>query len=109
LAIFLDVPSAPRGPLVISDVLKNSMVVSWQPPYSDGDASVSGYIIERQDTSLGVSWTRVDRVKSHIYSLTVTHLAEGHRYLFRVIAENSLGRSPPLESRNAVEAKSPFG
>jgi len=108
---YTDAPSAPRGPLVVSDVHKNSMTLTWQPPFSDGDSPITGYIIEKQDTSLGLtsSWTRVERVRSHIYSLTVTHLAEGHRYLFRIIAENSLGRSQPLESRFAVEAKSPYG
>ena len=106
-----DAPSSPRGPLVVSDVLKNSMTLSWQPPFSDGDSPITGYIIERQDLTLGLasSWTRVDRVRAHIYALTVTHLAEGHRYLYRVIAENSYGRSAPLESHAAVEAKSPFG
>ena len=87
------------------------MTLAWQPPFSDGDSPVTGYIVERQDTTLGLSssWTRVDRVRAHIYALAITHLAEGHRYLFRVIAENAYGRSAPLESRTAIEAKSPYG
>ena len=94
----------------MSDILKNSMTITWQPSYYDGDSPVTAYIIEKQDATLGLgSWMRVDKVKSHIYSFCVTHLLEGHRYLFRVIAENALGRSQPLESRNAVETKTPYG
>lgn len=104
-----DVPSAPRGPLVVSEVQKNSMKVAWQPPYMDGDSAITAYIIEKQDMTLGFgSWTRIDKVKSYTHEFSVTHLLEGHQYLFRVIAENVHGRSQPLESRNAVEAKSPY-
>lgn len=53
-------------------------------------------------------WTRVDRVRAHIYSFTVTNLTEGHKYFFRVIAENDIGRSAALESRSATETRSPF-
>ena len=102
-------PSAPSGPLVITEVLKNSMTLSWQPPYTDGGSPITSYIIEKQDTDSLLGWSRVDRVKAHIYSYTVTHLLEGHRYNFRVIAESSFGRSIPLQSRASIEAKSPFG
>lgn len=109
ISFSLEVPSAPRGPLVVSEVQKNSMKVAWQPPYMDGDSQITAYIIEKQDVTLGFgSWTRIDKVKPFIYEFSVTHLLEGHQYLFRVIAENVHGRSQPLESRNAVEAKSPY-
>lgn len=85
------------------------MKVAWQPPYMDGDSAITAYIIEKQDMTLGFgSWTRIDKVKSYTHEFSVTHLLEGHQYLFRVIAENVHGRSQPLESRNAVEAKSPY-
>jgi len=106
-----EAPPEPRGPLVVSDIQKNSMTLTWQPPYvSETDSAITGYIVEKQDTSLGLTsnWTRVDRVRSHIFSVNVTHLMEGHRYLFRVITENLLGRSEPLESRLPIEAKSPY-
>jgi titin len=107
-----DVPSAPRGPLAVSDILRNSMTLSWQPPLTDGNSPVTAYIIERQDITSPVDrlggWTRVDRVKSHIYTYSVAHLVDGHRYMYRVIAENEHGRGPALETRNAIEAKSPF-
>jgi len=90
------------------------MTLSWQPPLSDGESPISHYIVERQDVTgpaaaAAGGWTRVERLRPHVYSYTVPHLVDGHRYLYRVIAENEHGRGPALETRNAVEAKSPFG
>jgi len=85
------------------------MTLSWQPPLTDGESPLTAYIVERQDVTSPVSgWTRVDRLRPHIYQYTVPHLAEGHRYMYRVIAENEQGRGAPLQTRNPVEAKSPF-
>jgi titin len=84
------------------------MTIAWQPPHSDGGAHITGYIVEKRDTQALTGWMRVDRVRSHIYSYTITHLQEGHRYMFRVIAENSVGRSNALETRSPAEAKSPY-
>ena len=88
------------------------MTLTWQPPLTDGESPISQYIVERQDVTTsaaaGAGWTRVDRLRPHVYTYTVPHLVDGHRYLYRVIAENEHGRGPPLETRNPVEAKSPF-
>ena len=98
----------PGGPLIVSDVMKNSCTLTWQPPVSDGGATITGYIIEMRDV-LGLSvWSRVDRVSAHTYTYTVTHLLEGDKYLFKVIAENAHGRSPALETRTSVETRSPY-
>ena len=105
--VFVEAPACPGGPLMISEVLKHSMTLSWQPPHSDGGASITGYIIEKRD-HMSSTWSRVERVKSHIYSYTVTNLVPHYKYLFRIIAENSVGRSRPLEARTPVEAKSPY-
>ena len=95
---------------MVTDVLRTSMTLSWQPPISDGGSPLVGYIIEQQDViAYNHSWSRVDRVHAHTYSQTITNLYEGHSYLFRIIAENALGRSKPLETRESVTAKSPFG
>ena len=107
-----DVPGAPRGPLAVSDVLRNSMTLTWQPPLTDGESPISAYIVERLDVTSPVDrmsgWSRIERLRPHVYSVSVPHLVEGHRYLYRVIAENQQGRGPPLETRNPVEAQSPF-
>ena len=84
------------------------MTLAWQPPHTDGGATITGYIIEKKDVSDFGSWTRLDRVMAHIFSFTVTNLQAAHMYYYRVIAENSIGRSVPLETRTAIEAKSPY-
>ena len=56
-------PSIPGGPLIITECMKNSMTLAWQPPVSDGGAAITGYIIERRDVGGVAGWTRVDRVK----------------------------------------------
>jgi titin len=101
-------PHTPGGPLVVTDIQKNSLTLVWQPPPYDGGAPVSDYIIEMRDTTVSTGWSRVDRVRAHIHSYTITHLYEDRRYYFRVIAENSSGRSHPLETRRAVTTHSPF-
>ena len=101
-------PHTPGGPLVVTDVQRNALTIAWQPPPYDGGAPVSDYIIEMRDTTVSTGWSRVDRVRAHIHSYTITHLFEGRFYYFRVIAENSSGRSHPLETRKAVTTKSPF-
>ena len=43
-----DKPSAPRGPLEVSDVTRSSVTLSWLAPTSDGGAAIVAYVIERR-------------------------------------------------------------
>lgn len=92
-------PSAPKGPLVVSDITSNSCKLSWKQSESDGGKPIKHYIVERRD-SKRFSWTQVDTVKAKTTSLEVTRLSEGVEYEFRVFAENEEGRSPALESKD---------
>merc|ERR1719431_747625 len=84
------------------------MTLTWQPPHSDGGSPLTSYIIEKRDSEAFSTWSRVDRVRCHCYEYTVTNLRAGLFYSFRVIAENTRGRSKPLETHTPVEARSPF-
>jgi len=42
-----DKPSAPRGPLEVSDVTRSSVTLSWLAPTLDGGAAIVAYVIER--------------------------------------------------------------
>ncbi|KAK7507540.1 hypothetical protein BaRGS_00001475, partial [Batillaria attramentaria] len=103
----LDVPSAPQGPLEVSDITADSAVLHWKPPKDDGGIDLTGYIIERRDTKRAV-WTKVGSVDGVTLDYKVTGLQEGTEYLFRVSAENEVGISEPLERDMAVVPKSPF-
>ncbi|ESO04852.1 hypothetical protein HELRODRAFT_191479 [Helobdella robusta] len=111
LSVTTEAPAPPRGPLVVSNVGKNNLTLSWQPSFFDLDLNdlTSGYVIEKCDVTSGFhnNWIRVNKVKSYVNSYDVNHLVEGHLYKFRVIAENHLGRSQALESRESVQTKTP--
>ena len=105
---FTEPPSAPCGPLKVSNILKNSLTISWQLPAFDGGSPITGYLIEKRDTQIA-GWILVDSIKPNIYSYDINGLIEGHRYSFRVCAENRLGRSLYLDTTEFVTAKSPYG
>ena len=90
-----DKPSAPRGPLEVSDITRSSLTLSWLAPLSDGGAAVVAYVVERRE-HLSPTWTRVARVKPQTTVYTVNNLAERTDYQFRVYAENVEGAGPPL-------------
>lgn len=49
----IDKPSAPEGPLKVSDVTSQSAVLSWQPPKDDGGSPIQNYVIEKMDVARG--------------------------------------------------------
>lgn len=55
-----------------------------------------------------MTWTPLTTVKPDISSYCVQNLKEGTEYFFRVIAENAVGKSEPLDS-DGVVPKSPYG
>ena len=103
-----DKPSAPRGPLEVSDVSRSSMTLSWLAPVSDGGAAVVAYVIERRE-HLSPTWTRVARVKPQTTVYTVGNLTERTDYQFRVYAENVEGVGPPITLDVPVSPRRPSG
>lgn len=55
------------------------------------------YVILKRDTSTTSWFTLAERVFSSRY--TVTGILPGRKYFFRVIAQNSIGDSDPLDSK----------
>ena len=103
---FLDRPSPPEGPLVISDVCKDSAVVSFKASKDDGGVPIKHYLIEKMDTSRG-TWSEVGTTLD--LKFKVPKLIYKKRYQFRVKAVNEVGESDPLESKEAIVAKDAFG
>ena len=101
-------PLPPTGPLEISNVSKDHATLSWKPPKDDGGNRVTGYIVERRDTSKGAdAWIPVVQGCRET-TFTVPSLLDGHEYEFRVMALNENGVSEPLRSSAPVTAKLPF-
>ncbi|CAF4088490.1 unnamed protein product [Adineta steineri] len=98
----------PTGPLEISNVSKDRATLSWKPPKDDGGSKVTGYVVERRDTSKGAdAWIPVTQACKET-TFTVPSLLDGHEYDFRVMAINENGTSEPLRSTAPTTAKLPF-
>uniref|UniRef100_A0A3Q3E2Y6 Titin n=1 Tax=Hippocampus comes TaxID=109280 RepID=A0A3Q3E2Y6_HIPCM len=87
------VPDAPENPQVTA-VTKDSMVVVWQAPKSDGGTPITNYNIERKDRA-GHRWVKCNKRKVQDLQFKATSLIVGHEYEFRIIAENAAGLSAP--------------
>lgn len=101
-----DRPSPPEGPLEVSDVTKESAVLTWKTPKDDGGCPIKYYLIEKMDTSRA---TWMEAGQSTGLSYKVLRLVHHKTYQFRVIAVNEIGDSDPLEKEEGVTAKDPFG
>ncbi|VEL22928.1 unnamed protein product [Protopolystoma xenopodis] len=90
----LEPPSEPESPEA-RDVSTNSCLVTWRPPYKDGDATLAYYHLEKRANQKG-NWVRATNQKLSIlagqenepFSTMVTGLIPDNVYEFRVAAEN---------------------
>jgi titin len=98
----LDVPLPPEN-LQACEVSSYSCKLTWSPPKDDGNAPITGYIVERYD-SKRAAYTRVD--KTILCELFIDKLVKGQSYQFRVLAENRIGTSEPCEMKDPIVAKS---
>lgn len=103
--IVTDKPSAPKGPLEISDIHKDGCKLKWKRPVDDGGTPIEYFQAEKMDTETGV-WVPCGRsTEPH---LDVTGLTPGAEYQFRVYAVNAEGESPSLVADEKIIAKNPF-
>ena len=103
----LDVPSSPNGPLKVTDVHANGCKLNWTPPSDDGGQPIEKYVIEKMDEAFG-RWVPAGETDGPNTSVNVDGLVPGKKYKFRVRAVNKQGRSEPLTTTQAIEAKNPF-
>lgn len=102
-----DRPGKPEGPMKVSDVTKETCVVSWKPPLDNGGSPIERYVVEKQDVARG-GWAPAGEVHGDSTTLRVTKLTPGKEYLFRVRAVNKEGESEPLETSGATLARNPY-
>ncbi|XP_072047556.1 myomesin-3-like [Amphiura filiformis] len=101
-----DVPEAPGKPEV-SNIDATQMTVSWTPPESDGGSPITGYYVERKDTTSS-KWVKVNKTPVKETTLRVKDLTERAEYQFRVSAENKAGVGPASEPSDVFMAKPPY-
>ena len=104
--LFLERPSVVRN-LVCSEVDTDSVTLTWEVPVATGGIPISGYVIEKCDTSRN-TWMTAGNARADATSANITRLFEGNQYKFRVAAENSVGTGDFVELDGPVTAKLPF-
>lgn len=82
------VPGAPGRPTATAG--DRSVTLAWSPPGTDGGAPISDYAVQVSSNN-GASWTTFADGTSSVTFATVTGLANGTAYAFRVAAVNAAG------------------
>ncbi|KAL7669555.1 hypothetical protein ACOME3_010207 [Neoechinorhynchus agilis] len=102
-----DTPAIPSGPVETSVIDREHCIVSWAAPKDDGGKPISGYVVEKcaQGTT---NWVKCGSARGDVPECVVSGIKEGDKYAFRVIAQNELGDSKPLETDGYVEMKLPY-
>ena len=94
-------PSPPRS-LVAAPGAHGQVILTWLPPLDDGGAPIGGYRV--QGSLNGATWTTIAESIGTVTSFTVSGLANGTRYYFRVSHATSRtflsGRTLPAQSHD---------
>ncbi len=91
------VPMAPTN--VTATPATQSARVTWTPPTSDGGSAITGQTVTPYN---GTTAQTPVQVSASAVSATVTGLANGTSYTFKVTATNGVGTSAPSAVSNAV-------
>ncbi|KAK6485023.1 titin-like [Huso huso] len=97
-------PGIPAQPMS-TGVTKDSCVVSWKPPVSDGGTKIRNYCLEKREKKQN-KWIAVTTDEIHETVYSVKGLIEGLEYEFRVKCENLGGESDWSEVSEPIIPKS---
>uniref|UniRef100_UPI003AB0E41C myomesin-3 n=1 Tax=Centroberyx gerrardi TaxID=166262 RepID=UPI003AB0E41C len=103
------VMGGPASPLAVqvSDINKDYVFLSWEPPSADGAGPVQGYYVERCDIGQG-QWVRCNELVQKTCYYPVFGLKEGTMYQFRVCAVNQAGVGRPSKATEPVLTADPL-
>uniref|UniRef100_A0A8C9ZCV2 Titin n=1 Tax=Sander lucioperca TaxID=283035 RepID=A0A8C9ZCV2_SANLU len=80
----------PPGKVVLVDVTRHTVTLSWEKPDHDGGSKITNFIVEMQPKG-DDKWTVCSEVKA--LEATIGGLTSGEEYSFRVFAVNDKGKS----------------
>lgn len=93
----LDIPGTPD----YTDITSESVTLKWDAPKHDGGSKIVAYNVEKRQGD--GRWLKCNFSDVHECYFTVTGLACGERYEFRVTARNAVGTvSPPSQSSGYI-------
>jgi len=99
-------PSAPEGPLEVTDITGETVKLSWKPSKQDGGSLITAYVVELRETWKS-KFRPVGKTSPDDLTFRVTGLKDGDEYFFRVCAENAVGLSDGLELKKPIKAETP--
>ncbi|XP_041798194.1 myomesin-3 [Chelmon rostratus] len=105
-AMVLGGPASPLA-VQVSDVNKDYVFLTWQPPSADGVSPVEGYYVEKYDVGQG-EWVRCNVHIQKMCHYPVFGLKEGTLYQFRVYAVNKAGAGRPSNATEPVLTTDPL-
>uniref|UniRef100_A0A8C6U7Q2 Titin n=1 Tax=Neogobius melanostomus TaxID=47308 RepID=A0A8C6U7Q2_9GOBI len=82
----------PPGKIVLVDVTRHTVTLSWEKPDHDGGSKITNYVVEMQPKG-DDKWTVCSESKA--LEATIDGLTTGEEYSFRVTAVNDKGCSDP--------------
>ncbi|XP_017309001.1 myomesin-3 [Ictalurus punctatus] len=103
------VRGAPGSPLHLgcSDVNRDYVFLSWEPPSAEGVSPVQGYFIERCEMGTG-KWERCNELVQMLCHYPVMGLKENTMYQFRVCAVNQAGVGRPSKLSDPIVTSDPM-
>lgn len=84
-------PTAPGAPQPVQSA-DDSLTLYWKAPEDDGNSDITEYILEYKNIKAD-KWTEIRKIKDTTY--TLSKLVIDEEYIFRSIAVNEVGPSPP--------------
>ncbi|KAM7371547.1 hypothetical protein PAMP_008774 [Pampus punctatissimus] len=94
-------PTSEPTRLMVDDVTDTTCALKWRPPEKIGAGGIDGYIIEYCKEGSD-QWVQANEAPVEKNQYRVKGLPAGEKMLFRVVAVNIAGRSPPATLAQAV-------
>uniref|UniRef100_A0A8C4EPA1 Myosin-binding protein C, fast-type n=1 Tax=Dicentrarchus labrax TaxID=13489 RepID=A0A8C4EPA1_DICLA len=101
-------PTSEPTRLMVDDVTDTTCALKWRPPEKIGAGGIDGYIIEYCKEGSD-NWVQANEEPVGKNQYRVKGLPVGEKMLFRVVAVNIAGRSPPATLSQAVTIREIMG